>query len=85
LERPQVYLQARALEQGASASATERWLNDLGALSGIARRARRTLESGLLQQLREEERARVEQAVERMRGAVQELLERYDLERGHAR
>jgi len=85
LERPQVYLQARALEQGAPASVTERWLNDLGALSGIARRAHRTLQGGLLQQLREEERDRVEHGFERMRAAVQALLDRYDLERGDAR
>lgn len=86
VERPQVYLQARAVEQpGALASAAERWLNDLGALAGIARRAHRTLQGGLLQGLLEEERARVEQAVERMRAAVQQLLERYDLEHAHAR
>ena len=85
VERPQVYLQARSVEQPHCPSAAERWLNDLGALSGIARRAHRTLQGGLLQELLEEERARVEQAVERMRAAVQALLERYDLEHGHAR
>lgn len=83
LERPQVYLQARAAVPPVSAA--ERWLKDLGALTGIARRAHRTLQGGLLQQLCEQERALVEQGFTHMRGAVQQLLERYDLERGHAR
>ena len=85
VERPQVYLQARSVEQPACPSATERWLNDLGALAGIARRARRTLEGGLLQQLLQQERAAVEHGVERMRQEVHGLLNRYDLERGDAR
>jgi len=85
VERPQVYLQAKASELPPAASATERWLNDLGALSGIAKRARRTLEGGLLQQLLEHERAEVDQGFERMRSEVQGLLGRFDLERGDAR
>ena len=85
LDRPQVYLQAKASEQPAAASATERWLNDLGALAGIAKRARRALEGGLLQQLLEHERAEVDQGFERMRSEVQRLLGRFDLERGDAR
>lgn len=83
IERPQVYLQAQAVEQPASASVSARWLNDLGALAGIARRAHRTLRDGLLQQLLEQERASVEQGFERMRAEVQALLQRYDLERSH--
>lgn len=87
LERPQVYLQTRSLEeQLPSASATARWLNDLGALGAIARRARRTLEGGLLQQLHAQERGQCEQAFERMRTEVQRLWDRFTLERpGHAR
>ena len=86
LERPQIYLQAQST-QGAptSPSPTERWLRDLDALCGIARRARRTLESGLLQRLLEQERAELEQGFARMRSEVQRLLQRFDLENGHAR
>ena len=85
LERPQVYLQAQCAQRPAAPSATERWLNDLGALSGIARRARGTLEGGLLQQLLEQDRAEVEHSFERMRQDVQRLFARFDLEHGHAR
>jgi ParB family transcriptional regulator, chromosome partitioning protein len=85
VERPQVYLQAQGVTTPAAPSASERWLQDLGALAGIARRARRTLEAGLLQQLLEQERAEMQQGFERMRSEVQRLLNRFDLERGHAR
>ena len=84
LERPQIYLQAQATKSAAMPSPSERWLHDLGALGGIARRARRTLESGLLQQLLKQERLEVEQGFARMRSEVQRLLERYDLETTHA-
>jgi ParB family transcriptional regulator, chromosome partitioning protein len=85
VERPQVYLQAQSSQTRAAPSATERWLNDLGALSGIAKRARRTLQGGLLQHLLEQERAEVEQGFERMRQEVQRLFARFDMEPGHAR
>jgi ParB/RepB/Spo0J family partition protein len=60
LERAQVYLQAQCATTPAAPSASERWLHDLGAIAGIARRARRTLEGGLLQQLLEDERAGID-------------------------
>jgi ParB/RepB/Spo0J family partition protein len=86
LERPQLYLQARAAKQASAAvSARERWLNDLGALSGIAKRARRALQAGLMQQLLDAERAELDSAFARMREDVQRLLDRFDQERGHAR
>jgi ParB family transcriptional regulator, chromosome partitioning protein len=85
VERPHVYLQAQGATTPASPSASERWLQDLGAIAGIAQRARRTLEGGLLQQLLERERAEMEQGFERMRSQVQRLLNRFDLECGHAR
>jgi len=85
LERPQIYLQAQSTKSPASASPAERWRHDLDALCGIARRARRTLQSGLLQQLLEPERAELEQGFARMRAEVQSLLQRYDLESDHAR
>lgn len=84
LATPQVYLQAQATQAPVPPSATQRWLNDLGALAGIARRARRGLEQGLLQQLRDAERKEIEQAVVRSKADVERLFERFDLEAGHA-
>lgn len=84
VERPQVYLQARSVEQRPSPSSAERWRNDLKALAAIARRARRVLQGGLLAQLLAQERAEAEEDFERMREAVQGLIERYALERSHA-
>jgi len=85
LASPQVYLQAQAAQSRAAApSATQRWLNDLGALSGIARRALRTLEAGLLQQLLEAERLEVEHAFARTKAELERLIDRFELECGHA-
>ena len=84
LATPQVYLQAQATQEPVPPSASERWLNDLGALAGIARRARRALEQGVLQQLTRCERTEVEQRVARTRAEVERLFERFDLEAGHA-
>jgi ParB/RepB/Spo0J family partition protein len=83
---PQVYLQAQAAAHGSTAepSATQRWLGDLGALAGIARRAVKPLEAGLLQELLEAEWLEVEQAFSRMKTEVERLLDRFELERGHA-
>jgi ParB-like chromosome segregation protein Spo0J len=50
---PQIYLQAQATRETAPPSATQRLLQDLSALGGIARRAHRILESRLLVQLHE--------------------------------
>lgn len=80
LATPHVYLQAQAAQAPAAPSATQRWLNDLGALAGIARRARRPLEQGLLQQLLAAERLEVEQAVARSKAEVESLFERFDRE-----
>jgi ParB family chromosome partitioning protein len=86
VERPQLYLQARSAHRDVpQASALQRWLNDLGALSGIAKRARRALHAGLLQQVLEAERTELDCAFARMREELQRLLDRFDLERGHAR
>jgi hypothetical protein len=84
LASPQVYLQAQATQAPAAPSATQRWLNDLGALGGIARRARRPLEQGLLQQLLKVERTEVEQAVARSKADVESLFSRFDREAGDA-
>lgn len=85
LSSPQLFLQAQAVKAPAMPSATQRWLNDLGTLAGIARRAHRALEAGLLQQLLEAERQEVEHGFARMRAEVQRLIDRFELEHGHAR
>jgi ParB-like chromosome segregation protein Spo0J len=84
LTRPQIYLQAQQAQVLPAPSASQRWLNDLGALGSIARRARRPLEQGLLQQLLEAERIEVEQALTRSKADVQSLFNRFDREAGHA-
>jgi ParB/RepB/Spo0J family partition protein len=84
LTRPQIYLHAQTAQSEGAPSATQRWLNDLSALSGIARRAQRVLEDGLLRQLLAAERAEVESGFARMRADIQRLIERFDLECGHA-
>lgn len=82
---PQIYLQAQAAQSPAPPSAIQRWLNDLGALCGIAQRARRALEAGLLHELLEAERLEAEHGFARMRAEVQRLIDRFDVERvGHA-
>lgn len=82
---PQVYLQALSNAQGSDEpSATQRWLNDLNALGGIARRAVKPLEAGLLRELLETESLEVDRAFARMKTDVERLLGRYKLERGHA-
>ena len=55
VQSPQIYLQAQATRESPPPSATQRFLQDLGALGGIARRAHRTLEGRLLAQLQESE------------------------------
>ena len=81
LQTPQIYLQAQAAQSSAPpASATERFLQDLGALSGIARRAHRALEAGLLQQLLQSERVEVSQVFARANTDLQRLIHRFELE-----
>lgn len=81
---PRTYLQAQATQQPSAPSATQRFLNDLGALGGVARRACRALQEGLLQQLLEAERREVEEAFARAKTDLERLLHRFALERGHA-
>jgi hypothetical protein len=57
----------------------------LSALAGMARRARRPLEKGLLQQLLTAERAEVEERFAHTKAEMERLFGRFDLERGHAR
>jgi hypothetical protein len=83
LSSPQVYLQAQSSQTPAPPSAAQRWLNDLGALGGIARRARRALEQGLWQELLSTERDELGQAFARMKTDVEGLIHRFDLENLH--
>jgi ParB-like chromosome segregation protein Spo0J len=85
LASPHIYLQAQAAQNAPAASPTQRWLNDLAALAGIARRARKPLESGVLQQLLSAERAEVEEHFAHTQAETDRLFARFDLERGHAR
>lgn len=83
LATPQLYLQARASQAPVPPSAAQRWVNDLGALGGIARRAHRALEQGLWQQLLSVEREELAQSFARMKTEVEALLQRFNLENGH--
>ncbi len=83
LTQPQVYLQAQASQVQPPMSLAQRWLQDLGALGGIARRARRALERGLWQELLAAEHEELTHAFERARADVNGLCHRFDLERNH--
>jgi ParB family chromosome partitioning protein len=80
LDSPQVYLQAQTAQTLAAPSATQRFLQELGALAGIARRAQRALQGGLLQQLLESERLEVKEAFARANTDLQRLIHRMELE-----
>ena len=80
MQSPQIYLQAQATRATAPPSATQRFLQDLGALGGIARRAHRSLEGRLLAQLHESERTEVTAAFARANGEVQRLVQRFEVE-----
>jgi hypothetical protein len=78
-----VYLQAQASQMPTPASPAQRWLQDIGALGGIARRARRALEQGLWRELLAAEHEELAHAFERTRTEINGLCHRFDLERGH--
>jgi len=80
VQSPQIYLQAQATRAVPSPSATQRFLQDLGALGGIARRAHRLLEGRLLAQLRESELTEVTEAFARANADLQRLVQRFELE-----
>jgi ParB/RepB/Spo0J family partition protein len=79
-QSPQIYLQAQATRESPPSSATQRFLQDLGALGGIARRAHRTLEGRLLMQLQDSELEEVSAAFARANGEVQRLVQRFERE-----
>jgi ParB-like chromosome segregation protein Spo0J len=77
---PQIYLQAQATRETAPPSATQRLLQDLSALGGIARRAHRILESRLLVQLHESQLKQTPEAFARANADLQRLIHRFELE-----
>ena len=79
-QSPQIYLQAQAALETPSVSVTQRFLQDLGALGGIARRAHRALEGRLLAEIQESEREEVTAAFARANGEVQRLVQRFERE-----
>lgn len=85
LSTPQLYLQAQsAVSATAPApSAAQRWLDDLSALGGIARRARRALEQGLWQGLAAAEREQLAGAFAQLRVQLTRLIDRFEQEMGH--
>jgi ParB family transcriptional regulator, chromosome partitioning protein len=80
LSSPHLYLQALAAKEPAPPSATERLLEDLGSLGGIARRALKTLKDGLLQQLLDSERQEIYAAFAATKADLQRLINRLELE-----
>jgi ParB family chromosome partitioning protein len=79
---PKLYLEAKVHSSPAPPSAAQRFLDDLGALGGIARRALRALQGGLLPQLLESEQLEVKEAFARAKADVQRLIHRIELEGG---
>jgi len=77
---PQIYLQAQATRETAPPSATQRLLQDLSALGGIARRAHRILESRLLVQLHESELKEITEAFARANADLQRQIHRVERE-----
>ena len=77
---PQLYLQAQATQTPSPPSVRQRFLQDLGALGGIARRAHRALEAQLVPQLRDSERIEVNDAFARAKADLQRLIHRFELE-----
>ena len=79
---PKLYLEAKAHGSPAPPSAAQRFLDDLGALGGIARRGLRTLQGGLLPQLLENEQLEVKEAFARAKADLHRLIHRIELECG---
>ncbi len=79
-QSPQIYLQAQAALETPSLSVTQRFVQDLGALGGIARRAHRALEGRLLAEIQQSEREEVSAAFARANGEVQRLVQRFERE-----
>lgn len=85
LSNPHIYLQAQRAQSTPAPSPAQRWLNDLGALAGLARRTRRPLEQGLLQQLLRQEREEIDHGFACAKADVDRLFARFELENNHDR
>jgi ParB/RepB/Spo0J family partition protein len=88
LSTPQLYLRAHEAQQQqqpkAARSDCQQLLDDLGALSGIARRARRLLEQGLMQRLLPGEPEEVARLLPEAKASAHSLFTRFDQEAGRA-
>lgn len=86
LSTPQVYLRAREAQRQpeAAKSDCQQLLDDLRALGGIARRARRRLEQGLAQRLLPGEPEELARQLSEARSAAGALFTRFDQEAGRA-
>ena len=87
LSTPHVFLLAQAEQRRSETSeksSIQLLLDDLGAMSGIARRARRRLEQGLLPRLLAGEREEVERHFARARADTQGLFTRFEREAPNA-
>lgn len=87
LATPQIFLRAQEEQhraQAAAKSPLQLLLDDLGALSGIARRARRRLEQGLMQRLMPGEPEEVARLSRQARADTEGLFTRFDREHGDA-
>lgn len=86
LATPHIFLRAQEQHrfQAATKSPLQQLLDDLGALSGIARRARRRLEQGLMQRLMPGEPEEVARLASQARSDTEGLFTRFDREHGDA-
>ena len=84
LTTPLVYLRAQEDASPKEKTPTQLLVDDLGALSGICRRARRRLEQGLMQRLLPGEPEEVGQRVSEARAAASSLFSRFEQEASHA-
>jgi ParB family transcriptional regulator, chromosome partitioning protein len=80
LSSPHIYLQALAAQEPAPPSATDCFLQDLRALGTTAQRALKALQEGLLQQIPDSERQRINTAFVPTKAGLQQLIHRLELE-----
>jgi ParB-like chromosome segregation protein Spo0J len=84
---PQIYLRAQqetaAATKASPPSPLQRLLDELGALAGIARRARHRLEARLYSRLLAVERQEVDRLLVSTRAEINALFNRFDMEGGH--
>jgi ParB-like chromosome segregation protein Spo0J len=87
LSSPQLYLRAQEEQRrvrGAEKSFSQQLLDDLGVLSGVAHRARRRLDQGVVQRLLACELEEVVQRLKQARADTLGLFTRFDREVNHA-